>query len=57
VLLNVLMDSRTGLGRFRGARRDRFEVETRYGDWSRGPLTTDSDNIVVVATAKEPHAR
>jgi SAM-dependent methyltransferase len=33
-----------------------FEVETRYGDWSRGPLTTGSDNIVVVATAKEPHA-
>ena len=35
-----------------------FEVETRYGDWSRGPLTTGSDNIVVVATATgEPHGR
>ena len=35
-----------------------FEVATRYGDWSRGPLTTDSDNIVVVATAtKEPNGR
>ena len=33
-----------------------FEVETGCGDRSRGPLTTDSDNIVVVATAKEPHA-
>jgi len=28
-----------------------FEVETRYGDWSRGPLTGASDNIVTVARA------
>ncbi|MFG2628206.1 class I SAM-dependent methyltransferase [Streptomyces sp. NPDC048473] len=28
-----------------------FEVETCYGDWSRGPLTAGSDNIVVVARA------
>jgi SAM-dependent methyltransferase len=35
-----------------------FQVETRYGDWSWGPLTADSDNIVVVATAtKEPYGR
>ena len=27
-----------------------FEVGAWYGDWSRGPLTRDSDNIVVVAT-------
>ena len=26
-----------------------FKVESWYGDWSRGPLTEDSDNIVVVA--------
>jgi SAM-dependent methyltransferase len=26
-----------------------FEVASRYGDWSRGPLTATSDNIVVVA--------
>lgn len=32
----------------------RFEVESWYGDWSRGPLTEQSDNIVVVAgTAPE----
>ena len=29
-----------------------FEVEVWYGDWSRGPLTEDSDNIVVVAGAR-----
>ncbi|HEX7146509.1 MAG TPA: class I SAM-dependent methyltransferase [Actinomycetota bacterium] len=35
-----------------------FEVEVWYGDWSRGPLTEDSDNIVVVAkAATEPHGR
>jgi hypothetical protein len=28
-----------------------FEVEARYGDWSRGPLTGTSDNIVTVARA------
>jgi hypothetical protein len=27
-----------------------FEVAARYGDWSRGPLTSTSDTIVVVAT-------
>jgi SAM-dependent methyltransferase len=35
-----------------------FEVEVWYGGWSRGPLTEDSDNIVVVAkAATEPHGR
>jgi SAM-dependent methyltransferase len=34
-----------------------FEVGAWYGDWSRGPLTGDSDNIVVVATAEGPHGR
>jgi SAM-dependent methyltransferase len=29
-----------------------FEVETRYGDWSRGPLTSESDDIVVVARSR-----
>ncbi len=29
-----------------------FEVEAWYGDWSRGPLTEDSGNIVVVAGAR-----
>ena len=28
-----------------------FEVEARYGDWTRGPLTGTSDNIVTVARA------
>ena len=28
-----------------------FEVAARYGDWSRGPLTYTSDNIVIVARA------
>lgn len=28
-----------------------FEVEARYGDWSRGPLTGTSDNIVTVTRA------
>jgi hypothetical protein len=28
-----------------------FAVETRYGDWSRSPLTSMSDNIVIVARA------
>jgi hypothetical protein len=28
-----------------------FEVEACYGDWSRGPLTGGSDNIVTVAHA------
>jgi SAM-dependent methyltransferase len=28
-----------------------FAVEARYGDWSRGPLTSMSDNIVIVARA------
>jgi SAM-dependent methyltransferase len=28
-----------------------FQVEARYGDWSRGPLTATSDNIVTVARA------
>ena len=28
-----------------------FEVEARHGDWSRGPLTGSSDNIVTVARA------
>ncbi|HEV3494931.1 MAG TPA: class I SAM-dependent methyltransferase [Actinomycetes bacterium] len=28
-----------------------FRVEAWYGDWSRGPLARDSDNIVVVAAA------
>jgi SAM-dependent methyltransferase len=28
-----------------------LEVEARYGDWSRGPLTSASDNIVIVARA------
>jgi SAM-dependent methyltransferase len=28
-----------------------FLVEARYGDWSRGPLTHTSDNIVVIARA------
>ena len=28
-----------------------FEVEARYGDWSRGPLIGASDNIVTVARA------
>ncbi|MFJ1546509.1 hypothetical protein [Streptomyces sp. NPDC088246] len=28
-----------------------FAVEARYGDWSRGPLTAGSDDIVVVARA------
>jgi hypothetical protein len=26
-----------------------FEVEARYGDWSRGPFTETSDDIVTVA--------
>ena len=29
-----------------------FEVRSWYGDWSRGPLTEDSGNIVVVAGAR-----
>jgi hypothetical protein len=29
-----------------------FQVEGWYGDWSRGPLTGTSDNIVVVAAAR-----
>ena len=29
-----------------------FEVRFWYGDWTRGPLTEDSDNIVVVAGAR-----
>ena len=33
-----------------------FQVAAWYGDWSRGPLTGKSDNIVVVAVAvEEPH--
>jgi SAM-dependent methyltransferase len=28
-----------------------FEVEARYGDWSKSPLSDGSDNIVVVARA------
>jgi SAM-dependent methyltransferase len=28
-----------------------FAIEARYGDWSRGPLTAASENIVVVALA------
>jgi SAM-dependent methyltransferase len=28
-----------------------FQVAARYGDWSRGPLTDTSDNIVIVARA------
>jgi ubiquinone/menaquinone biosynthesis C-methylase UbiE len=28
-----------------------FEVEARYGDWSRGPLTDTSEDIIVVARA------
>jgi SAM-dependent methyltransferase len=31
-----------------------FEVEARYGDWSRGPFTAASDNIVTVARASPP---
>ena len=31
-----------------------FEVEARYGDWSRGPFTGASDNIVTVARASSP---
>jgi hypothetical protein len=31
-----------------------FEVEARYGDWSRGPFTDASDNIVTVARASPP---
>jgi SAM-dependent methyltransferase len=30
-----------------------FRVEAWFGDWSRGPLTEASDNIVVVAVAAE----
>jgi hypothetical protein len=30
-----------------------FAVEARYGDWSRGPLTSMSDNIVIVARAAQ----
>ena len=29
-----------------------FEVRSWYGDWSRGPRTEDSGNIVVVAGAR-----
>jgi SAM-dependent methyltransferase len=29
-----------------------LEVRSWYGDWTRGPLTEDSDNIVVVAGAR-----
>lgn len=33
-----------------------FQVAAWYGDWSRGPLTEQSDDIVVVAVAaEEPH--
>jgi hypothetical protein len=28
-----------------------FEVEARYGDWSRGPFSDTSENIVTVAQA------
>lgn len=28
-----------------------FEVEARYGDWSRGPLTDTSEDIITVARA------
>jgi SAM-dependent methyltransferase len=28
-----------------------FQVAARYGDWSRGPLTSASDNIITVARA------
>lgn len=38
-----------GLNRFLGTAG--FEVESRYGDWFRGPLTPTSANIVVVARA------
>jgi SAM-dependent methyltransferase len=36
-----------GVDRFLGAAG--FEVEARYGDWSRGPFTEASDDIVTVA--------
>ena len=29
-----------------------FEVRSWYGEWLRGPLTEDSGNIVVVASAR-----
>jgi SAM-dependent methyltransferase len=38
-----------GLDGFLGAAG--FEVEACYGDWSRGPLTSTSDNIIIVARA------
>ena len=38
-----------GADRFLGA--EGFEVERRYGDWSRGPFTDTSDNLVTVARA------
>ena len=38
-----------GVDRFlRGAG---FEVERRYGDWTRDPFTDTSDNLVTVARA------
>jgi SAM-dependent methyltransferase len=36
-----------GVDRFVGAAG--FEVEARYGDWSRGPFTEASDDIITVA--------
>ena len=33
-----------------------FEVEARYGDWSRGPFTEASDDIFTVARAASPSA-
>jgi SAM-dependent methyltransferase len=38
-----------GVDRFLGAAG--FEVERRFGDWSRGPFTDTSDNLVTVTRA------
>jgi SAM-dependent methyltransferase len=43
-----------GVERFLGAAG--FQVEARYGDWSRSPFTDTSDNLVVVARAAPPPA-
>lgn len=34
-----------------------FQVEAWYGDWSRGPLTRTSDNLVVVAAARSSRVK